>query len=106
MVKSMKYLLSIISLIAILSCSRRYGYIYDENRKPLRNVLAQDIQNPSNKIITQDNGEFSFSDCGDLIISKQGYKTDTLEKFGCKPAGKCFDGHIFYMKKIIIERIP
>ncbi len=102
----MRYLLLITSLITILSCSKKYGYIYDENRKPLRKVLVQDIQNPSNKIVTQYNGEFSFSDCGDLVISKQGYKTDTLEKFGCKPAGKCFDGHIFYMKKIVNTRIP
>ena len=29
-----------------------------------------------------------------------GYKTDTLEKYGCKPNGKCFDGHIFYMGKV------
>lgn len=95
----MKYLFLIISLATILSCSRKYGYIYDDNQKPLKNVMVQDLENPSNKIITQVNGEFSFSDCGNLIIIKKGYKTDTLKKFGCKPTGKCFNGHIFYMKK-------
>ena len=97
----MKYQLLAISLIFMISCTRNYGYIYDENRKPLKNVLVRDIENPSHKIITQGNGEFSFSDCGNLIISKQGYETDTLQKLGCKPSGKCFDGHIFYMKKIV-----
>ena len=89
----------LLSLLLMINCSKNYGYIQDENQKPLKNVLVQDINNSSNKIFTNEKGEFSFSDCGNLIITKKGYKTDTLEKFGCKPNGKCFNGHIFYMKK-------
>lgn len=83
-----------------ISCSKKHGYIYDEQkRKPLENVVVSDTEDPSNIFITKSDGKFSFSDCNNLIIKKEGYKTDTLEKYGCKPNGKCFDGHIFYMKK-------
>lgn len=87
-------------LFMITGCSKKYGYIYDRDTiTPLAGVSVKDIQNPFNIKITEMDGKFSFSDCGNLIISKAGYKTDTLKEYGCKPSGKCFNGHIFYMEK-------
>lgn len=97
----MKSVFFFICLCLLFSCDNKYGYIYDfDNRKPLEGVIVEDINTYVNKIETGTDGKFSFSECGNLIIKKEGYKTDTLEKYGCKPDGKCFDGHIFYMKRI------
>lgn len=83
-----------------MSCSKNYGYIYDiDSKKPIKGVVVQDVNNPDNKIITDIEGRFSFYKCNDLIIRKKEYEVDTLQKYGCKPSGKCFDGHIFYMQK-------
>ncbi|MBE0392678.1 hypothetical protein HNQ02_001483 [Flavobacterium sp. 7E] len=96
----MKRILLISSFLIMYSCKNNSGYIYDLNKMaPLDGVIVQDISNPINKIKTDATGKFSFSECDNLIIIKKGYETDTLKKYGCKPAGKCFDGHIFYMKK-------
>lgn len=96
----MKIALFIMIIICNLSCSKKYGYIYDkENLKPLEGVLVVNINNSSQKFITNKDGLFSFKNSGDLIIKKEGYETDTLREYGCKPSGKCFDGHIFYMKR-------
>ncbi|MDY3319610.1 hypothetical protein PG637_10015 [Riemerella anatipestifer] len=93
----------VLSLVFIIfsSCyNDDYGYIYDANsRKPISEVAVQDIINPKKQVLTDTLGKFSFIECNDLIISKEGYKTDTLQKYGCKPNGKCFNGKIFYMKK-------
>jgi hypothetical protein len=83
----------------ITSCNN-YGYIYDlETQKPVKNVLVEDLENKLNITFTDDEGMFEFKNCGDLKINKNGYVIDTLNKFGCKPNGKCFNGHIFYMIK-------
>jgi hypothetical protein len=96
----MKKILLITILFISYSCTKKYGYIYDlDKREPLKDVIVEDVSNPKNKIKTDSNGKFSFSECKNLIIMKEGYKTDTLEKYGCKPTGKCFEGHIFYMRK-------
>lgn len=96
----MNKILTIIFAICLVNCSKKYGYIYDEKeRKPLEKVVVIDKENPSNKFVTTVDGKFSFSECDDLIIKRDGYITDTLQKYGCKPNGKCFDGHIFYMRK-------
>jgi hypothetical protein len=96
----MKNFIVLIVLLGNYSCSKNYGYIYDPKTKlPIQNVKVQDLKNLNNKTITDKEGKFLFSECGNLIISKIGYKTDTLEKYGCKPSGKCFDGHIFYINK-------
>lgn len=87
-------------LILFLNCTKNHGYIYDlETKNPMKGVIVQDVNNSNNKVLTDVDGKFSFSNCGNLIIIKVGYYVDTLEKFGCKPNGKCFDGHIFYMIK-------
>jgi len=97
----MKKVSFFIIVIFLTSCSKKYGYICDEDLgNPIEGVKVQDIDNVSNIDITKSNGEFSFKECGDLIISHKGYITDTLKKHGCKPEGKCFNGHIFYMKKL------
>ncbi|MRM83151.1 hypothetical protein [Riemerella anatipestifer] len=92
----------ILSLVFIIfsSCYNDHGYIYDaDSKKPINDVVVQDIINPKKQVLTDSLGRFSFIECNDLIISKEGYKTDTLQKYGCKPNGKCFNGKIFYMKK-------
>ena len=97
----MKTIFIVLTSIFLNSCERNYGYILDdENGKPLKNVLVTDLDDSTNYVVTNEKGEFKFSKCGDLIISKLNYKNDTLEKFGCKPGPKCFDGHSFYMEKI------
>lgn len=74
--------------------------MYDTvSRKPIKGVIVKDVNNPNNKTITDIGGKFSFSECNDLIIMREEYKTDTLQKYGCKPSGKCFNGHIFTCKK-------
>lgn len=86
--------------LLFLSCNTNNGYIYDYNtQQPLEGVIVKDVQKESRQLITNKDGKFSFSDCNDLIIMKAGFKTDTLNKFGCKPNGKCFNGKIFYMIK-------
>lgn len=96
----MKKIVFILICHMLINCSHNYGFIYDDiTKKPLKGVNVIDIQDVSNNITTKSDGKFSFSECGDLIIKKNGYKTDTLQKYGCKPKGKCFNGHIFYMKK-------
>lgn len=100
----MKIILLGFILLIICNCSKNYGYIYDiEQNKPIEGVIVKDISDQNNKTITNTEGKFSFSECNDLILVKKGYKTDTLQKYGCKPKGKCFDGHIFYMKKISLS---
>ena len=96
-----KLFFTVLPILVLLGCSKVEGFIYDEKRNlPLEGVLVIDIDNISNNTLTKDNGKFSFYNSGNLIISKEGYVTDTLRKYGCKPKGKCFDGHIFYMKEI------
>jgi hypothetical protein len=86
--------------VLIVSCNGNYGFILDDtNEKPLQNVLVKDIDDSTNYVFTNKEGKFKFSDCGDLIISKKGFKTDTLPKYGCRPNMKCFNGHFFYMIK-------
>jgi hypothetical protein len=97
----MNKIIAVVMLIYLVSCSEKYGFIYDEqSKKPLEGVTVTDVNDSSKIYITKKDGMFSFSDCNNLIIEKSGYKTDTLEKYGCKPNGKCFDGHIFYMGKV------
>lgn len=75
----MKILCSIFVLITTIGCSD-YGYIQDsDTHKPIKGVLVQDIINPDNEIVTGIDGKFSFSECENLIITKEGYKTDTLK---------------------------
>ncbi|ANO47478.1 hypothetical protein HUE46_04900 [Flavobacterium columnare] len=81
------------------SC-KDYAYILDEkDQKPLENVKVTDLDDSTNISITDKEGKFQFKRCGNVVIQKEGYVKDTLEKFGCKPNGKCFKGHIFYMKR-------
>lgn len=97
----MKNILFIIIIMNFIGCSKKSGYLYDEDlKKTIVGVRVQDMESMNNVTFTNSEGRFSFNDCGDLIISHKGYKTDTLKKYGCKPNGKCFDGHIFYMKKL------
>lgn len=87
--------------IYITSSCSNYAFIYDEKlRKPLENVKVIDVDDSTNISITDEDGKFEFKRCGNVIIIKKEYLNDTLEKFGCKPNGKCFKGHIFYMKRI------
>ncbi|MFC3161065.1 hypothetical protein SAMN05443633_101140 [Chryseobacterium arachidis] len=96
----MSKLILIVLAANLISCSEKYGYIYDaKTKRPLEGVFVSDTKDISKKYVTKSDGMFSFSECNDLMIEKKGYKTDTLEKYGCKPNGKCFDGHIFYMEK-------
>lgn len=95
----MRYFILLIPFLQ--SCSNNYGYIYDyETEQPLEKVIVQDILSSKNRVLTDKNGFFSFTECDDLIIFKEGYKKDTLSKYGCKPNGKCFNGKKFYMKKL------
>lgn len=57
----MRILSLIITSIVIVSCSKNYGYVYDESsNKPIKDVVVQDINNPDNKIITDTEGRFFF----------------------------------------------
>lgn len=99
--KLIKILIIAIISIFLGSCEKNYGYILDyENSKPMENVLVRDLNDLTNYVLTNEKGEFEFSECGDLIISKVSYKDDTLYKYGCRPNMRCFNGHIFYMEKI------
>lgn len=82
------------------SCERNYGYILDINdKKPMSNVIVIDLNDATNFTLTDKKGKFIFDNCGDLLIKKVGFSTDTLEKYGCRPNMNCFNGHIFYMEK-------
>lgn len=96
-----KYVITIISIYLLFcSCRKEHGFIVDkESEKPLKNVLVIDSDNPSNYIFTNNKGEFEFAKCGNLIISKVGFITDTLIKYDCMRKPHCFDGRGFYMLK-------
>ncbi|MBE8726789.1 hypothetical protein [Flavobacterium hungaricum] len=92
--------IGIILFIIILfsNCTKQHGYIKDiETNLPIQGVLLTDCIDKQNYTTTDENGMFSFINCNDLSISKKFYKSDTLKKHGCKPSGKCFNGHVFYM---------
>lgn len=96
----MNKIIAMVLAMCLGSCSEKFGYIYDQDlQKPLEGVIVTDIVDSSKIDMTTKDGRFSFSDCNDLVITKTGFETDTLQKYGCKPNGKCFEGHIFYMKK-------
>lgn len=100
MKKKVLCLIGIVLLgIILFSINRKqYGYIKDINSNlPIEGVLVKDFINQKRYTVTDKDGMFSFSNCNDLLISKKEYKSDTLKKYGCKPTGKCFNGHVFYM---------
>lgn len=93
-------LIGIVSLVIILFSinKKQYGYIKDiKSNLPIEGVLVKDFIDKEKFTVTDKEGMFSFSNCNDLLISKKEYISDTLKKYGCKPAGKCFKGHVFYM---------
>ncbi|OWP83394.1 hypothetical protein BWK59_10705 [Flavobacterium davisii] len=86
--------------ISFIGC-KNYAYIFDEKEeKPLEGVLVIDLNNNSNRTYTDKNGKFSFTECGNVLIQKKGFKSDTLKDYGCKPDPYCFKGKVFYMKRI------
>lgn len=91
----------IFSVVLFSNCTKQHGYIKDiDTNLPVKGVLVTDFLDKENYTFTDQNGMFSFSHCNDLIISKKYFKTDTLKKYGCKPSGKCFNGHVFYLISI------
>ena len=90
----------LIGISIYLPSSIQYGYILDEKTlKPVKNVMVRDLYHPSKITYTNEDGRFHLFNCFDVRIEKDGYKADTLERFGCRPDPDCFDGHIFYMNQ-------
>lgn len=107
MKKKVLCFIGIVLLVIILFIINRkqYGYIKDiRTNLPIEGVLVTDFINKKKNTITDKDGMFSFSNCNDLLIYKKEYKSDTLKKYGCKPTGKCFNGHVFYMTPLKQEK--
>ncbi len=69
----MNKIIAVVMLIYLVSCSEKYGFIYDEqSKKPLEGVTVTDVNDSSKIYITKKDGMFSFSDCNNLIIEKSG----------------------------------
>lgn len=84
----------------LISCKKEYGFIVNkENEKPIKDVLVTDLDDTLNFVLTNEKGEFEFSKCGDLLITKNGFIADTIEKYGCVRNPHCFNGRGFYMEK-------
>ncbi len=90
MIKFIRIINVFILLILLISCKPRIndyysGFVVDELGRPIENVLVkQDIQDEySSKIYTNKRGYFKlkaeYSGLSDLIFSKEGYLSDTIE---------------------------
>lgn len=86
-----KIVLSIFSLIILLSCDcmvTTEGVVLDDQtRKPLEDVLVNNLENPGFEEKTKGDGAFSLVEVGrangkcpefNLEFSKEGYVTDTI----------------------------